>query len=125
MTHARRLRRDSTDVERTLWQYLRGAQVMGVSFRKQHPIGNYIVDFCAPSLKLVIELDGGQHADALEADSKRTASLQQEGFTVLRFWNNDITGNMDGVRQTITDAVAKQQTTPPPPSPFRGGRKSS
>jgi crossover junction endodeoxyribonuclease RuvC len=124
-THARQLRRDSTDVEKKLWQRLRSAQALGVSFRKQHPIGGYIVDFCAPSVKLVIELDGGQHADALAADRKRTAFLERQGFSVIRFWNNEVAANIDGVLQAILNAIAKQKTTPPQPSPFRGGRKKS
>ncbi len=106
-TRARRLRRDSTDVEKKLWLSLRAAQVAGVSFRKQHPIGPYIVDFCAPSLKLIIELDGGQHAETV--DRKRTAWLEREGFSVIRFWNNDIIDNMDGVREAILDAVVHRQ----------------
>jgi crossover junction endodeoxyribonuclease RuvC len=109
----KRARRDSTDVEKKLWQHLRSGQMLGVSFRKQHPIGDYIVDFCAPALMLVIELDGGQHADAVEADGKRTAALERAGFSVVRFWNNDVVENMDGVLQTILEAVAKQKTTPP------------
>src|SRR5690348_1322366 len=90
-SRSRRLRRDMTEVEKRLWSRLRSAQVQGASFRRQHPIGRYTADFCAPSLKLVIELDGGQHAGEAHAarDSDRTAWLAARGFTVLRFWNND------------------------------------
>jgi very-short-patch-repair endonuclease len=119
---ARRLRRDSTDVEKKLWLCLRGAQALGVSFRKQHPIGNYIVDFCAPSLKLIIELDGGQHAEAL--DRKRTAWLEREGFSVVRFWNNDVVQNIDGVRQAIFEIVAnRKRPLPDPPLSGEGEKK--
>jgi very-short-patch-repair endonuclease len=81
-----------TDVEKRLWLHLQGGRIEGVSFRRQHPVGEYIADFCAPSLKLIVELDGGHHAmhEAKAKDSIRTLYLQALGFQVLRFWNNDI-----------------------------------
>jgi very-short-patch-repair endonuclease len=112
---ARRLRRDMTDVEKGLWNRLRGAQVAGVPFRRQHPIGNYVVDFCALPLKLIIELDGGQHGEehAVVKDQTRTQWLVNRGFRVLRFWNSDVVENLDGVLQVIAHAVAEQKSTPP------------
>ncbi|NUB29105.1 crossover junction endodeoxyribonuclease RuvC [Azospirillum brasilense] len=97
---ARQLRRDSTDVEKLLWQRLRNAQ-MGAKFRRQEPILGFTVDFVAHDHRLVIELDGGQHADRVEQDQRRTRMLEQAGFRVLRFWNNELNENLDGVLETI------------------------
>ena len=103
--HARRLRRHHTDVERKLWERLRARQVLGFKFRRQHPIGDFIVDFCCVEKKLVIELDGSQHAWDVEADSKRSRALVAKGYRVLRFWNNELIENMDGVMERIVDRV--------------------
>jgi very-short-patch-repair endonuclease len=97
---ARRLRRDPTEVEKRLWYRLRNAQIDGASFRRQHPAGNYILDFYCPALQLAIELDGGQHATT-SRDSARDEWLSQRGVTVLRFWNSDVTGNLSGVLEVI------------------------
>ena len=78
-------------------------QLNGVHFRRQHAIGPYIVDFCSPSHKLIIELDGGQHLDQQEYDAERTAYLEAKGYHVLRFWNNEVMENLDGVVQVIVD----------------------
>ncbi len=87
---ARRLRNDGTDAERRLWHFLRCEQLGGHKFRRQYPLAGYIVDFvCVPGC-LVVELDGGQHLDALEYDRRRTEALQREGYRVLRFWNDDV-----------------------------------
>jgi very-short-patch-repair endonuclease len=104
---ARRLRRDATDVERRLWQKLRGAQIDGASFRRQHPAGNYILDFYCAALRLAIELDGGQHATAAGRDRMRDEWLSQRGVTVLRFWNSDITQNLSGVLEVIAVKVSE------------------
>jgi len=104
---ARALRRDATDVERRLWQKLRGAQIDGASFRRQHPAGGFILDFYCPSLQLAIELDGGQHAQASARDRRREEWLAQRGVTVLRFWNSDITGNLSGVLEAIALKAAE------------------
>jgi very-short-patch-repair endonuclease len=112
---ARRLRRDGTDVERRLWYKLRNAQIDGVSFRRQHPAGNYILDFYCPALRLAIELDGGQHATAIRRDRERDEWLEQRGVTVLRFWNSDVTTNLSGVLEVITATVSElksKQLTP-------------
>src|SRR5207302_6077655 len=86
---ARELRRDATDAERRLWSALRDRRLRGYRFRRQHPIGNYIVDFACTRHCVIVEADGGQHADS-EADRDRTAWLESQGWQVLRFWNNDI-----------------------------------
>src|SRR5947209_15669660 len=97
---ARRLRRDATEVEKRLWWALR--QLDGsYRFRRQHPIGQHIVDFACPALKLAIELDGGQHANQEEADTERTAELTRRGYRVIRFWNNEVIENLPGVLQAL------------------------
>ncbi len=103
--HARRMRRENAaDVERELWRRLRNNQI-GAKFRRQRPIGPYIVDFASIEAKLIIELDGGQHADQVAHDEKRTAYLESLGYRVLRFWNNDLTENIDGCLETILAAL--------------------
>jgi very-short-patch-repair endonuclease len=99
---ARQLRRAMTDVEKKLWWRLRNDQ-LGVSFRRQHPIGPYIVDFLAPSVGLVIEVDGGQHGmdDQLAFDARRSEFLEARGLRVMRFWNNEVMSNLEGVLETI------------------------
>jgi BirA family biotin operon repressor/biotin-[acetyl-CoA-carboxylase] ligase len=97
---ARKLRRASTDVETALWQRLRNRQLEGEKFVRQLPIGPYVADFACRSAKLVIELDGGQHADSA-ADAARTGLIEAHGYTVLRFWNNDVIDNIEGVLEQI------------------------
>jgi very-short-patch-repair endonuclease len=101
---ARKLRRASTDVEALLWQCLRNRQVEGAKFVRQFPIGPYIADFACRAARLVIELDGGQHA-ASASDAERSLIIEEHGFTVVRFWNNDVIENIDGVLQEIRAAV--------------------
>ncbi|MDE2307342.1 MAG: endonuclease domain-containing protein [Xanthomonadaceae bacterium] len=86
---ARQLRNESTDAERRLWYFLRRQQLAGYKFRRQYPLAGYIADFVCVPARLVIELDGGQHLDALAYDRRRTEVLQREGYRVLRFWNDD------------------------------------
>ena len=112
---ARRLRRSATDAEQILWYALRDMNPT-YNIRRQHPIGDYIADFAIPAHKLVIEIDGGQHAAALEADARRTRELNVRGYRVIRFWNNDVLGNLDGVLETIVAAV---EAPPPLPDPLR------
>ncbi|MEI8355754.1 MAG: endonuclease domain-containing protein [Deltaproteobacteria bacterium] len=100
-TFARELRNNSTDTERLLWLYLKNSQLEGVKFRRQQPIETYIVDFVCFDKKIVIELDGGQHSENSDYDMHRDACLIANGFTVLRFWNNDITENIEGVFEVI------------------------
>jgi len=95
---ARRLRRKSTDVEKLLWSRLRSRQ-LGAKFVRQFPIGPYVADFAARSARLVIELDGGQHDDAI--DAPRTAVIEAHGYRVIRFWNNELIENLDGVLAVI------------------------
>lgn len=97
---ARRLRRDMTDAERLLWRGLRKA-FPEAKFRRQTPIGPYIADFLTFRHRLVIEVDGGQHADATEADARRTRYMEAEDFQVIRFWNSKVMDNVDGVLDTI------------------------
>ena len=109
---ARKLRADSTDVERILWYALREKFPLE-KFRRQHPIGNRIADFACPAKKLVIELDGGQHAEQLSADDRRTSELALQGYRVIRFWNNDVTENLLSVLEAIHHAL---EATPPHPT---------
>ncbi len=101
---ARDLRTQPTDAERTLWRYLRSEQLSGWKFRRQHPIPPYIADFACIQAKLIIEVDGGQHADSAY-DSVRDEHLRRHGWRVLRFWNNDVLGNPEGVAATILAAI--------------------
>jgi very-short-patch-repair endonuclease len=102
---ARRLRRAMTDAEKKLWWRLRNDQ-LGLSFRRQHPIGVYVVDFFAPAIGLVIELDGSQHGmePHLAFDARRTEFLEARGLRVMRFWNNEVMSNLEGVLETIWHA---------------------
>ena len=88
-TKARSLRNTATDAEQTLWRHLRGRQLQGLKFRRQYPIAGYIADFACVEAKLVIELDGGQHADRESYDAERTRKMETNGYRVLRFWNDD------------------------------------
>jgi crossover junction endodeoxyribonuclease RuvC len=105
---AQRLRGDSTNVERLLWSKLRDRQLDEMKFRRQEPLLGFTVDFVCHERALIVELDGGQHGDALRYDERRTKLLEQAGFRVLRFWNNDVTDNLAGVLETI------QRTLSPP-----------
>ncbi len=100
---ARTLRRNQTPQELKIWELLRNNQLNGYKFKRQHPIGNYIADFICKERKLIIEIDGGQHneEEALQYDEERTQYLQSKGYKVIRFWNNDIDNNLDGVYEEI------------------------
>ena len=100
VSRARTMRRTITEAETLLWRRLRNQQVEGLKFRRQHPVGRYIADFACEELRLIIEADGSQHAENAY-DERRTEWLEENGWTVLRFWNNEVTGNMDGVLQAI------------------------
>jgi very-short-patch-repair endonuclease len=99
------LRKESTLAEAKLWAYLRGNKLEGVNFRRQHAIGKYIVDFCAPRKKLVIELDGSQHIDQEDYDAKRTEYLASRGYKVVRFWNSDVMNNVENVIAAIHQSL--------------------
>jgi ATP-dependent helicase HrpA/adenine-specific DNA-methyltransferase len=116
---ARRLRQNRTDAERKLWSRLRRKQLEGARFRQQVPIGAYIVDFFCPEILLIVELDGGQHGS--DEDRKRDQWLEAEGYRILRFWNNDVLQNTDGVVLTIIGVVQSRLITPTPTRPPQGG----
>ena len=111
--NARALRRDMSDAERLLWQHLRRRQIAGQRFRRQHPVGNYIVDFVCLEAALIVEVDGGQHADQKAYDTARTAWLDQQGFRVVRFWNSEVLTNLEGVREVILREVLSRIRPPP------------
>lgn len=102
----RHLRTHSTDAERVLWQALRNRQLGGFKFRRQHPIPPYIVDFVCLEHRLIVELDGGQHADAQMYDAARTAQLEQAGYTVMRFWNNEFLANTHAALEEVLRALS-------------------
>jgi len=123
---ARRLRGTMTDVEMKLWQKLRRTGIDGFTFRRQHPLGAYTLDFYCPSLRLAIEVDGGQHATASvrRRDANRQRWLEERGILTLRFWNNDVLANIDGVLSTISEAIAqRRKQTPSLTLPLSGGGK--
>ena len=102
---SRHLRNGATDAERVLWSVISNRQIAGVRFNRQVPVGPFICDFVARSAKLVVELDGGQHGDAVAYDDRRTDFLQARGYRVLRYWNNDVFSNLAGVVEAINDAL--------------------
>ena len=108
-THAIELRKESTPAERKLWAVIRNDQ-LGVNFRRQHAVGNYIPDFVCIEKKLIIELDGSQHLEQEEYDNERTKYLESLGYKVIRFWNNDVTNNIDGVILAIIYAMENETT---------------
>ena len=103
--HAKQLHRNMTPEEARLWARLRSHRMKDVHFRNQHAIGNYVVDFCAPQRKLIIELDGSQHLEQEEYDTERTAFLKTRGYRVIRFWNNEVLDNIEGVLNVIDIAL--------------------
>lgn len=104
---ARALRQNSTDAEGRLWYHLRDRRLLGYKFVRQQQIDRFIADFACREGDLVVELDGGQHAHATAYDAERTEVLAQHGYAVLRFWNNDVLGNTEGVLRVIADHLAK------------------
>jgi very-short-patch-repair endonuclease len=107
-THALELRKELTPAERKLWSKIRSDQ-LGVNFRRQHAIGKYIPDFVCIQKKLIIELDGSQHLEQEEYDEERTECLKSQGYRVIRFWNNDVMNNIEGVMLVIMNALEKQE----------------
>lgn len=118
---ARSLRRTQTDAERKLWSKLRDRRLQGAKFRRQHSIGRYIVDFCCPEGGLVVELDGSQHGERVEADNERSAFLGAQGCRVLRFWDNEVLVDTDGVLEAIRRGLADPHPSPLPVK-GRGGQ---
>jgi len=115
---AKHLRRQGTVAENLLRNHLRAKQINGLRFRRQEPVGQYIVDFLCYEVRMVIEVDGGQHAERKEFDKERDDWLASRGFRVLRFWDNEVLTNIEGVLEKIRDEIT------PSPRPSRQGRGS-
>ena len=115
----KQLRSNSTDAERNLWAHIRNRRLEGWKFRRQLPVGQYIVDFACPELRLIIEIDGGQHAEQVIYDLSRTKILQSKGYRVVRFWNNEVLGNIEGVLEALTLTLSQRERELSP-SPLRG-----
>ena len=116
--NARELRNSATDAERKLWQHLKGRQMQGAKFRRQYPIAGYVADFASPDLRLVVELDGGQHLQRRECDEQRSRRMACNGYRILRFWNDDVLLRTDDV---LAEIVRMIDVTPPQPSPAFAG----
>jgi very-short-patch-repair endonuclease len=106
--HGKQLHRNMTPAEAKLWARLRAHRTKDIHFRNQHAIGNYVVDFCAPRRKLIIELDGSQHLEHEEYDIERTAFLESKDYRVLRFWNSDVMNDIEGVLRAIDLALEEK-----------------
>jgi very-short-patch-repair endonuclease len=128
---SRDLRSRSTDAETALWHAVRNRRLLGFKFRRQVPKQGYVADFLCPSARLIVEVDGGQHALRTAEDNVRTKQLEQDGYRVLRFWNNDVLNNLEGVLTVIAAELANHAPSPQPspqggegdksvPSPQRG-----
>jgi len=118
-TRARRLRQNMTEAERRVWQIPRSHQMNGYKFRRQVPIGRYIADFVCHEARLIVEIDGGQHDRSPPREAERSEFLENEGYRLLRFWNNEVLANLDGVHETIADELSR--TTPTQTLPHQGG----
>ena len=107
LRRCRKLRTSSSDAETRLWSCLRNRQLLGFKFRRQHPVDKFIVDFYCHDVKLAIEIDGGQHAEGAQSlyDKRRTAQLESKGIKVLRFWNNEVLQNLEGVLEMIAETL--------------------
>jgi very-short-patch-repair endonuclease len=113
---ARKLRKDMTDTERFVWCKIRKKQLAGFRFRRQKPVGPFIVDFVCVEARLVLELDGGQHAVQKEEDAARTRWLEENGYRVLRFWNIDVFKEWESVEAVIVNALMEASAKPPTPT---------
>jgi len=120
---ARRLRRNQTDAERTLWFRLRDRRLGGWKFQRQFPIDRFVVDFFCADAHLIVELDGGQHAVRTETDTQRTRIPEAMGYLVLRYCNNDVMQNLDGVLEDIHTALERHSPEPPHPHPLPSGER--
>ena len=111
LTHlARNLRKNQTVAEQILWYQLRNRRFLNYKFRRQYSVEPYIADFICLELKLIIEIDGSQHYDQFDKDTERTLFLNQRGFKIVRFWNNELFDNLEGVLERIRLGVEKQKT---------------
>jgi very-short-patch-repair endonuclease len=113
----RSLRNNATDAERALWRRLKGRQIERCKFRRQHPFGDFIVDFVCLERRVIVELDGSQHLDAREYDDARSEFLRSAGFVVARFWNNEVLGEIEAVLEVIRRELVARVRTPSPPNP--------
>ena len=111
VNRARQLRRDSTDAEKRMWRALRSS-LPDLKWRRQMPIGPYFADFACFAQRLVIELDGGQHAEAARYDATRTRFLEGQGYRVMRFWNNEVMGNIEGVVEAVANQISSSPSQP-------------
>lgn len=116
----RRLRNNMTDAEQRLWRFLRRKQISGFKFRRQHPFGDYIIDFVCLEAMLAVEVDGSQHNARQAEDAARTEYLKHAGFRVLRFWNNEVMSEIDSVMAVIWRALQEIDPTPIPAFPLKG-----
>ena len=123
-SRARALRRNMTDAERLLWRSIRDRQMGGWKFRRQHPIQPFIVDFVCVERKLIIEVDGGQHANKVQEDASRSGYLRNKGYRILRFWNNQVLKETEAVLDMILTAL-DDDTPSPRPSPSNLGERES
>lgn len=120
---ARDLRHQQTDCEDLLWSRLRAHRLFGLKFRRQQPVGPYVVDFFCPEYRLIVELDGGQHMENAIYDGNRDAWLRGQGFVVARYWNNDLLTNLEGVLEDIARHAGVWPAQSPSPQPLsRSGR---
>jgi very-short-patch-repair endonuclease len=127
LKYARELRKNQTDAEQLIWNLLRGRRFLGKKFRRQHPVGRYILDFYCHEEKLAIELDGGQHNEPVQEkkDSKRTEFLEKQGIKVLRFWNNEVLQQTESVLEALYNAIhLALPSSPSPPTPLPKGEGS-
>ncbi len=115
LTHAKSLRKNMTEAEQALWAHLRAKRFMGIKFKRQKPIGGYIVDFVAVEVKLIIEVDGSQHLEAKEYDAERTHYLEGRGFRVLRFWNSECLRDINNVLKRIAEECPSPALRAPSP----------
>jgi len=118
LTRARALRRELTPAERLLWSQLRNGRLAGFKFRRQMWLCGYIADFACPEAKLIVEADGSQHGEAEQYDERRSEAFTHEGFRTLRFWNNDIIENLDGVLTQIRVALPSPSHPATPGGPL-------
>ena len=122
---ARELRKNPTECEQALWRHLRKRQLGGYKFRRQQPIGQYIVDFVSFEGRVVIELDGGKHSEQIDYDSKRTVWLEAQGYRVLRFWNNQVLQEIEAIKAVVLKVLEDGVNTPHLNPPPQGGRRDN
>jgi very-short-patch-repair endonuclease len=120
LSNAKSLRTNQTEAEQKLWFHLRAHRFMNLKFKRQKPLGRYIVDFICEEIFLILEIDGGQHAEKIEYDQHRDAWLKSQGYTVLRFWNNEVMQQFEGVMQKIYLYTLAYSPSPPAPLPQAG-----